>query len=288
MSGILQLIGEVCSPIFYALFKVTGIQKLLQIALLLDKSNYRALGEKYSRKDHDASAQARFLLMYEFLAYNRDVSSQELLDVVADCKAHLLQDVFAWKSRGKRQAGFFVEVGVGDGERISNTFLLEKRFGWTGLLVEPNKGFHGSIKAIRKSELVEEAAFHSDGETLKFLQATDGEFSGLEVAHVDRNEKRAQPISEYAVNANTLTSVLDRYDAPNEIDYVSIDTEGSEFEVLQGIDFQRYDIKVITVEHNYESKKLAKVDALLLSHGYERVLERYGRYEAFYLKKTEK
>ena len=72
--------------------------------------------------------------------------------------------------------------------------------------------------------------------------------------------------------------------APKEIDYLSIDTEGSELEILNAFDFSRYDTSIITVEHNYtENRK--KIHSLLSRNGYERVFEQYSQFDDWYVKK---
>ena len=61
--------------------------------------------------------------------------------------------------------------------------------------------------------------------------------------------------------------MLDKYNAPKKIDYLSIDTEGSEFDILKNFDFNKYEIKVITCEHNFTNSK-EKIISFLTSIGY--------------------
>ena len=64
-------------------------------------------------------------------------------------------------------------------------------------------------------------------------------------------------------------TLLTKYNAPKEIDYLSIDTEGSEFEILNNFDFDRHQIKVITCEHNFTPMR-SKIFDLLIRNGYAR------------------
>ena len=74
-------------------------------------------------------------------------------------------------------------------------------------------------------------------------------------------------------NSNTTVSLedlLDFYDAPKEIDYLSIDTEGSEFEILNSFNFNKYKIKIITVEHNWTENR-EKIFDHLTKNGFNRI-----------------
>ena len=77
--------------------------------------------------------------------------------------------------------------------------------------------------------------------------------------------------------------LLASHNAPTEIDYLSIDTEGSEFAILEQFDFDRYDIKVITCEHNYTPLRQQIFD-LLTAHGYRRKLEEHSKFEDWYVR----
>ena len=70
--------------------------------------------------------------------------------------------------------------------------------------------------------------------------------------------------------------------APKIIDYLSIDTEGSEYEILKNFDFESYSFRVITVEHNHtDNRELVKV--LLTSNGYKRVHEAISDFDDWYI-----
>ena len=67
----------------------------------------------------------------------------------------------------------------------------------------------------------------------------------------------------YEVNILSLNDLLSLNDAPTEIDLISIDTEGSEIEILEQFDFQKYAVSIIIVEHNYDNKQKNKLKKLL-------------------------
>jgi hypothetical protein len=76
--------------------------------------------------------------------------------------------------------------------------------------------------------------------------------------------------------------LLTKYDAPQVIDYLSIDTEGSELDILSNFDFDYYKFKVITVEHNFTEQR-EKINQLLTSKGYKQVLREISAFDDWYV-----
>ena len=89
----------------------------------------------------------------------------------------------------------------------------------------------------------------------------------------------------YDVETIALNDLLSKYDAPKIIDYLSIDTEGSEFEILNGFDFSKHSFRVITCEHNFTPMR-KKIFDLLTKNGYERCYEEFSQFDDWYVKKT--
>ena len=67
------------------------------------------------------------------------------------------------------------------------------------------------------------------------------------------------------------------------VDYISIDTEGSEYDILSAVDFDRWSFRVMTVEHNHEPQREQVFD-LLTSKGYTRVCQDVSRFDDWYVK----
>lgn len=150
--------------------------------------------------------------------------------------------------------GFYVEIGAGDGVRISNTYLLEKA-DWQGIIVDPVNYSSENIK-LRKCIKDKRAVYSKSGLKLQFLavepipeSSLQGEnWSGI-LEHIGDYSKKL-PNKIIDVETVSLNELLEQYNAPNKIDYISIDTEGAEFKIISTFDFNKYDVEIFTIEHN--------------------------------------
>jgi FkbM family methyltransferase len=205
-------------------------------------------------------------------------------------KSQLRQDLFVLSELSFKQNGFFVEFGATNGVELSNTHLMETKFNWNGILAEPAKIWHSSLKSNRSAAIETDCVWRATGETLLFNEVNDGNHKG-ELSTIDSfsntdNYRAARELesNKYEVNTISLEDMLKKHNAPKQIDYLSIDTEGSEFEILNSFDFNEYDIKVITCEHNYTANR-EKIYALLSKNGYERKLSEYSMFDDWYVKR---
>ena len=165
---------------------------------------------------------------------------------------------------GKRD-GYFVDVGAHDGISLSNTYLLEKEYAWTGICVEPMPSIFTKMQEIRTASKCYCCAVYSqDDLELEFVEADV--LSGI-VSHIDSHKWILQN-SKIQVKTKTLTTLLNESNAPRYIDYLSLDTEGSELEILRGTDLDKYQFGYINVEHNYVEPRRSQMRQLLESKGY--------------------
>ena len=187
------------------------------------------------------------------------------------------QDLFALFVSNFKKSGFFVEIGMANG-RSSNTYRLEKYFNWTGILIEPHPdNFNELIKAStakRSAILVNKAvsnklgraSLRGHGGTATLLTEYSGETDEINIVQVD-----------------TLDSILLENKAPEKINYISIDAEGSELDILSGFSFN-YDTDFYSIEMKYEN--VVRISEIMESHGYVKVLEPFSDIDTWYVKKT--
>ena len=202
---------------------------------------------------------------------------------IDNIKSQIGQDVFALYSLNWKKNGYFLEFGAANGVHLSNTYLLEKDFGWKGILAEPANVWHEELRANRSALIDFDCVWNKSGEVVNFTIAPEAEYSTI--ASFSRNDSHASTRNKgkaYSVQTISLNDLLVRHNAPSEIDYLSIDTEGSEFEILEAFDFDKYAISVVTCEHNFSSQR-SKIYELLVSCGFVRVFEGFSRWDDWYI-----
>jgi FkbM family methyltransferase len=171
------------------------------------------------------------------------------------------QDKFAYENFLKnKQKGYFVDIGAYDGECDSNSLFFEN-LGWDGICIEPNPEMFKKLQNIRKCTCLPYAVSNKN-EITQFFQIKEGGPAVLSGLVNEFTERSIERINEYNLEDNqnfnyidieckTFDSIIDVYN----IDFLSLDTEGNELKILQSIDFNKYNIDIITVENNdYNSK----------------------------------
>lgn len=195
--------------------------------------------------------------------------------------SQLGQDLAVLEYYNNKEGGYFVEVGAADGIELSNTYLLEKKYNWKGICAEPIPEQYKKLVTNRpNSKCSNDAVYYESGMTLQFDIANNNGtnhssnlLSGIS-SHIDTH-KATVDTNKSTINVNTisLTDLLKQYDAPDFIEYLSLDTEGSEYEILKNFDFDKYKFGLIDVEHNYKEPRRSQIRELLISKGYEYLRE---------------
>lgn len=218
----------------------------------------------------------------EFLALLPPAMVGQALALLADSPAQLKQDLFVLGQLGFKRRGFFVEFGAADGFNLSNSWLLEKRFSWEGILSEPARCWHEKIAEHRACHVDHRCVWSRTGETLEFSEVAEiSTVTGY--GEDDAHHQARQKAVKYSVSTISLMDLMAEYGAPPDPDYLSIDTEGTEFEILSHFDFDRYPFKVITCEHNFTPMR-EKLHALLTSAGYVRKCEKVSQFDDWYVR----
>jgi len=163
--------------------------------------------------------------------------------------------------------GFFVEVGANDPHARSQTLHLE-RAGWTGILIEPQPDLAEQLRTMRTGKVFAVACSSPEHAGCTMPLHVAGPLSSLDREHMAPG---AAPERVIEVPIRTLDSLLDEADAPKPLDFLSIDVEGHEIEVLRGFDIARWRPRLILLEDHVAD--LAK-HRFMKSAGY-RLIRRY-------------
>ncbi len=210
---------------------------------------------------------------------------QFALPLAHHAHGQVMQDLWALWELGSRRDGYFVEFGATNGVTMSNTYMLEAQYGWQGILAEPNPEMHDRLHRTRSAQISHKCVYARTGETMTFLLTEKPMFSRLAAINPrDHNEAagRRKVAREVTVQSISLNDLLDEHDAPDEIDYVSIDTEGSELSILSTFDFARRHVRLFTVEHNFTPMR-AGIQAVMEAHGYVRRFPEFSRADDWYV-----
>jgi FkbM family methyltransferase len=171
----------------------------------------------------------------------------------------VIQNIFP-----NKRGGYFIELGAHDGITLSNTLLLEKKYGWNGLCIEPNPELFEKLKVNRSCNVSDGLAFSSEDVEINFSL---GDLFGGITDHIDKytNVKQSKQL---LLKTTTLTKLLESVNAPAFIEYLSLDTEGTELEILKGINFSKYTFGFMNIEHNYVEPRRTEIKEFLKSKGY--------------------
>lgn len=184
------------------------------------------------------------------------------------------QDYWVLDKVHYKKNGFFVDIGAGDGVTGSNTFALEKFYDWNGICIDPNPSFLKSLCGSRDVLISDLAVWQTSGEILdfKYIQQGRKDFFGWNfrsgISSVVDNT--LVKFDDHKVFSITLNDLLELYNAPKDIDYISIDAEGSETNILESFDFKKYNIKLFTIEYNDDNSRYA-IRQIMEKNGYQAI-----------------
>lgn len=167
------------------------------------------------------------------------------------------QDLFVLSVLGGMRDGFFLDSGASDGHTGNNSLLFESEYGWHGICIEPNDALFAELVRHRKCVCLNTCLYDRTGpvdflESARVLGGIVDEYEPELLRFARSTLPNADgPVPLVTKQARTIASVLDEFGAPPVIDYWSLDTEGSELAILRSFPFDRYTVRVLTVEHNY-------------------------------------
>jgi len=206
-------------------------------------------------------------LRFYIILFNHKYLGQKILSLSDRGQDKWVIKIFElYKSNYK---GFFLEIGGGDGFKNRNTFVLEKYHNWKGIIVETDPSQFLKLKKNRKKSISLNELVYDKNTILPF--SINGELSKISFTK-EKNRKTLR------LKTIKLEQLLDKCKAPRVIDYFSLDSEGSEPNILTKSVIKKYiflsiSIERITLAHH----------RLLISNGYTFVKSKI--YDSFYIHK---
>ncbi|MEI7685963.1 MAG: FkbM family methyltransferase [Planctomycetota bacterium] len=177
-----------------------------------------------------------------------------------------------------KRRGFFLDLAAADGVEGSNSYVLEKLFGWRGICIEPNPGYFDALRKTRRC-IADPSVISDRCETIQF-RIDNGQLGGIVASDTDNNaEIRGDQLSSAKIldlKAVPLIDVLRRHNAPKVIDYFSLDVEGCEERIIGSFDFDQYTFRCLTIE-----RPTPKVNEVLFANGY--LFVKNDRFDSFYV-----
>jgi len=186
------------------------------------------------------------------------------------------QDAFIADLFGQKRGGVFLDIGANDGVSFSNTLHLERALGWTGIAVEPHPDVFKKLQANRQCHLFNGCIGDQNGKlSFQAISGSADELSTLSTVVNAGDEHHTalldRMMAQYGgqkkiveVECLTPASLLERFGI-GPIDYLSLDTEGFEMQILTAFDFDRFPVNVVDVEN----RKGTAVFNLMRSRGYK-------------------
>lgn len=170
--------------------------------------------------------------------------------------SQLGQDLWVLNVLDFKKKGYFIELGALDGITNSNTLILERKYNWSGICVEANPFVFPMLSSNRNCMCVNSLLDDQNDLIKKFHCAN--ELSYVENKNRNMSLEQLQNLlklknidyKSVLMKTRTISKILEIYNAPYVIDYMSVDIEGMEYDILKSFPFDDYHINTLTVEHN--------------------------------------
>ena len=187
-------------------------------------------------------------------------------------RAQFGQDLWALEHHNHKRNGTYLEIGVHDGENANNTVMMDQEYGWSGVCVDPFMN-HMESRSCQKFYV----ALGSEPGEADFRYGGDNEnhsvFAGLDkFATTDDNKMHKDAVSNFKmkkVPVRTPEDVFTEANLPSTIDYMSLDVEGAEMDILKSFPFDKYCVKYATIETNNDKEKEKEMEEFMTQRGYK-------------------
>lgn len=174
-------------------------------------------------------------------------------------KSQLGQDKYLSESFLNYKKGYFVEIGAHDGVYLSNTHFFEKHMEWNGICVEPSKKSSSLIKNRKNSIVINNCVSPQEfnNQIVRFRENVSMELSETMFQDLYEEPHYAKELEhedgQYWDRLNkciSLNSLLDQNSAPSKIDYISIDTQGSEWLIIKDFPLDKWNVKAFSIAND--------------------------------------
>ena len=168
-------------------------------------------------------------------------------------KAHLSfshegEDRLVMRLLENKKNGFYVDIGAHHPFKYSNTAIFYDQ-GWRGINIDPNPNTLTLFNAYRKSDINVQCGVGTEG-YLTYYVYKNGAINTFDDNLVKywRDQQSIHPINSIQVKIRGLASILDQYLNDHTIDFMNIDTEGFEMQVIESNDWSRFRPRLILLE----------------------------------------
>ena len=216
-----------------------------------------------------------YLIYFLFFTKNKNFF-KFIIDKKKLTKSQIFQDLFAYFFSNFKKKGVFIEIGGGNGVDLSNTYILEKKFKWKGVICEPDNRLHANILAKRKCFLETAPVTNISNKNIYFYYR--GLYNSFTSSSYNSSAKKIKSIS--------LNNLIKKYKLTKNIDYISIDTEVNELNIIKNFNFNKYNVKIFTIEHNFKKRERESIYKILKKNDYQRVFKYISYMDDWYIKRN--
>jgi len=182
------------------------------------------------------------------------------------------QDLLTLEYHNYKRGGTYLEIGVHDGENNNNTVLMDQKYGWNGICVDP---FMENMEH-RSCQKFYVALGSEPGKADFRYGPNENSHSGLsgldKFATTDDNKKWKKKVRDFEMKkvlVRTPEDVFTEANLPPVVDYMSLDVEGAEMDILQSFPFDKYCVKYATIETNNDKDKEKEMEEFMRKRGYK-------------------
>jgi len=218
----------------------------------------------------------KYFNLQKYWNYVKQILSKNYKVSYSQCGEDLIIDTYFHKTKG-----FYIDVGANDPIKLNNTFFFYKK-GWRGINIEPNMVLIKKIRKKRPKDINLNIGCGSKSGSLDFYVINPNTLSTCSLSTAKDYEKQGYKIIyKTKITIKTLKEIIDRYAENTEIDILSIDTEGTDLDVLKGNDWEKFRPKLVVIEtleykRNGSAKTLNNIyDKYFIEIGYDKLSDTY-------------